>query len=104
MIRQHATRAPKRNDGFSWGRFPAGDRGAITWRLFRRDHKGGLHMANLTFYLDRDRRADIALALRHACHQLRDRVDELDLAAMGVTNLANVTPPQDLRTQLGEVR
>jgi len=84
MIRQHSTRAPQRNGGFSWGRFPMSETGTVTYRLFRRDHKGALHMANLTFYLARDSRADIALALRHACHQLRDRVDTIDLAAMGV--------------------
>lgn len=84
MSRQHRTRAPQRNGGFSWGRFPMGETGTVTYRLFRRDHKGALHMSILNFYPARDRRADIALALRHACHQLRDRVDEIDLAAMGV--------------------
>ncbi|WP_102945269.1 hypothetical protein [Stenotrophomonas sp. VV52] len=84
MSRQQATRAPKRNDGFSWGRFPVGSTGTVTYRLFRRDHKGALHMSILNFYPARDRRADIAVALRHACHQLRDRVDEINLAAMGV--------------------
>lgn len=84
MSRPVSRRAPKRNGGFSWGRYPAGDTNIVTYRLFRRDHKGALHTTCLDFYLGRDRRADVALALRRACHQLRDRVDELDLAAMGV--------------------
>lgn len=84
MSRQHTRRVPKRNGGFSWGRYPAGDTNVVTYRLFRRDHKGALHTAALTFDVGRDRRADAALALRRACHHLRDRVDELDLAALGV--------------------
>lgn len=85
MNRQSTRRAPKRNGGFSWGRFPAGDTNIVTYRLFRRDETGRLHIHILTFYLGRDRRSDVALALRSACHSLRDRVDTIDLAAMGVT-------------------
>ncbi len=76
-------RAPTRNGGFSWGRFPVGDTGVVAYRLFRRDHRGALHTSILHFY-PRDQRGEVALALRQACHRLRDRVDEIDLAAMEV--------------------
>jgi len=84
MSRPVTRRAPKRNGGFSWGRYPMGDTGITAYRLFRRDHTGAIHIENLHFY-PQDQRRDIALALRAACHRLRDRVDEIDLAAWGVT-------------------
>ncbi|UXA66057.1 hypothetical protein [Xanthomonas prunicola] len=83
MNRQHARRAPKRNGGFSWGRFPTSDGAFITWRMFRRDHTSALHMHALTFTA-KDEPAYVAKQLRRARRQLRDRVDEIDLAAMGV--------------------
>lgn len=84
MSRPVTRRAPTRNGGFSWGRFPVGDTGAVAYRLFRRDHRGALHTSILNFY-PRDHRCEVALALRQACHHLRDRVDEIDLAAMEVS-------------------
>lgn len=83
MSRHLTRRAPTRNGGFIWGRFPVGDTGAVAYRLFHRDHRGALHTSILHFY-PRDQRPAVALALRDACHRLRDRVDEIDLAAMGV--------------------
>lgn len=77
-------RAPTRNGGFSWGRLPVGDTGVVAYRLFRRDHGGALHTSILHFY-PRDQRREVALALRQACHSLRDRVDEIDLVAMEVS-------------------
>lgn len=81
MSRHISRRAPKRNGGFSWGRFPTTDGDFITWRLFRRDHRGSLHMSVLTFTA-RDERSLIARRVRAACHRLRDQVDEIDLAAL----------------------
>jgi len=83
MTRPIPRRAPKRNGGFSWGRYPMGDSGVIAYRLFRRDLTGAVHFEGLDFY-PQDKRRDVALALRAACHRLRDRVDELDLRALGV--------------------
>lgn len=74
-----AHRHPKPTRGFSWTRIPEDD--ACTWRLFRRDHRGKLHMFSLSYTPASDRRA-IAGALRHARRLLRDRVDEIDLAAL----------------------
>lgn len=84
MSRPVTRRAPKRNGGFSWGRFPMGDTGIVCYRLFRRDLTGAVHIQSLHFYPQDNRRA-VALALREACHRLRDCVDEIDLAALGVT-------------------
>ncbi|WP_367346494.1 hypothetical protein [Stenotrophomonas bentonitica] len=83
MSRPVQRRAPKRNGGFSWGRYPMGDTGVIAYRLFRRDLSGALHFEGLNFY-PKDTREEIALAVRAACHQLRDRVDTIDLVAMGL--------------------
>ncbi|WOB24785.1 MULTISPECIES: hypothetical protein [Xanthomonas] len=83
MTRHLTRRAPKRSGGFSWGRFPTSDSALITWRMFRRDHTRALHTHALTFTA-RDDAAYVAKQLRRARRQLRDRVDEIDLAAMGV--------------------
>ncbi|WP_226426576.1 hypothetical protein [Xanthomonas sp. MWU16-30325] len=83
MTRHPTRRAPKRNGGFSWGRFPTSDGAVITWRMFRRDHTSALHMHALTFTA-KDEPAYVAKQLRRARRQLRDRVDEIDLSAMGV--------------------
>ncbi len=84
MSRHPVTRrSPTKNTGFSWGRFPMGASGIVVYRLFRRDHRGAVHFVGLNFYRH-DQRSAIAMALRAACHRLRDRVDEIDLAAMGV--------------------
>lgn len=82
-MRHFTRRMPKKNGGFSWGRFPMGDGGPVCYRLFRRDYRGALHIASLTFGRSLDRR-HIAYDLRRARHALRDRVDEIDLRAMGV--------------------
>ncbi|WP_045769512.1 hypothetical protein [Xanthomonas albilineans] len=83
MTRHLTRRAPQRNGGFSWGRVLPDDN-TVTYRLFRRDHSGALHISQLTFDAQTSRRA-IANDLRRARHKLRDSVDEIDLVAMGVT-------------------
>lgn len=81
MTRPLTRRAPKKQGGFSWGRFPDKPSGLVMYRLFRRDHTGAVHLHGLNFN-PRDSRREIALALRAARHSLRDRVDEIDLAGM----------------------
>lgn len=88
MIRQLAKRLPNRDRRVSsWGRFPSvdslGNCVGVQYRLFRRDHRGAVHMEPVTFYREADR-ATIARLIRRTHHALRDRVDEIDLAAMGV--------------------
>ncbi|OBR79100.1 hypothetical protein A7D35_01260 [Xanthomonas arboricola] len=81
-MNKHLTRrAPKRKRGLCWGRTPDDNRTVVTWQLFRRDHRGALHMSSLPFTYA-EPRAHIAQRLRNARRQLRDRVDEIDLAAM----------------------
>lgn len=75
-------RLPKRTEGFAWGRFPTVDGSAITWRLYRRDHCRALHTHTLTFFAH-EGRAVIAGHLRRARRYLRDKVDDIDLVAMG---------------------
>lgn len=85
MSRHHKRRAPRKNAGFSWGRFPSARGGlpatSIEWRLFRRDHTGRLHFAYRAFPIEtpRDHIAGVLLAARR---QLREFVDEIDLVAL----------------------
>lgn len=82
MTRNRFTRrAPKRNEGQSWGRFKDANGLEVIYRIFRRDHTGRLHFEERTFFVESNP-TDIASALRHAKRQLRDRVDEIDLEAM----------------------
>ena len=74
-------RAPKRNEGQSWGRFLIFERQEVIYRIFRRDHTGRLHCEEHRFFVETDPK-QIARALRQAKRQLRDRVDEIDLEAM----------------------
>ncbi|WP_313217804.1 hypothetical protein [Stenotrophomonas sp.] len=83
MSRPVTRRSPKRNGGFSWGRFPDKPSGIVMYRLFRRDHNGAVHFIGLNFYRH-DTRRDMAIALRKACHRLREQVDDIDLVALGV--------------------
>lgn len=76
-------RPPKETLGFACGRFPTTDGSAVTWRLYRRDHLRALHMHAETFFAHEDRAA-IAGRLRRARRYLRDKVDDIDLVAMGV--------------------
>ncbi|WP_223485271.1 hypothetical protein [Stenotrophomonas indicatrix] len=83
MSRHIARRAPKETIGFAWGRFPTVYGSAITWRLYRRDHRRALHMHAETFFANEDRTV-VAGRLRRARRYLREKVDDIDLVAMGV--------------------
>ena len=83
MSRAITRKAPSKSNGFSWGRFPMGDTGIVSYRLFRRDHHGAVHWHILDFKGD-ETRYEMAQRLKAAKRRLRDRVDEIDLAAMGV--------------------
>ena len=82
MSRLFDRRTPKANGGFSWGRFPAEE--TIQYRLFRRDHTGALHLSTITFAKNTPTE-QIAADVKRKRRELRDKVDVLDLAAMGVT-------------------
>jgi hypothetical protein len=60
-----------------------GNTGVVSYRLFRRDHRGSLHMMCLDFRFT-DSRSVIAVALKRGRKSLRDKVDEIDLEAMGI--------------------
>lgn len=74
-------RLPKRTEGFAWGRSIDKVLGghALTYRLFRRDLKGALHIETRAFYLT-DHRRHIALQLLIARRQLREKVDAIGYA------------------------
>jgi hypothetical protein len=87
MNRVITRKTPAKSDGFSWGRFPSidslGNCVGVQYRLFRRDQHGVSHMEQATFYRECDRQT-IARQLKQLRRHLRDRVDEIALAAMGV--------------------
>lgn len=81
MSRLFDTRRPKASNGFSW--FRDADETTVQYRLYRRDHKRALHCSTVTFSKTTPTE-EIAATLRKKRRQLRDKVDEIDLAAMDV--------------------
>ncbi len=74
-------RLPKRTEGFAWGRSIDKVLGGhvLTYRLFRRDLAGKLHIETRTFKLT-DHRRFIAMELLKARRVLRERVDAIGYA------------------------
>ena len=72
---------PKRTEGFAWGRSIDKVLGGhvLTYRLFRRDLAGKLHIETRTFKLT-DHRRFIAMELLKARRVLRERVDRIGYA------------------------
>lgn len=79
---RHLTRrTPSRRDRFCWARIPQ-DSGGVLYRLYRRDMQGAVHAVLRNFkIIDRH---EMAEELNIARHQLRNTVDDIDLALMGV--------------------
>lgn len=75
-------RTPRNRNGFCWARIPQ-DSGGMLYRLYRRDQRGVVHAVLCNFPGDADR-AEMAGELNIARHQLRNTVDDVDLALMGV--------------------
>jgi hypothetical protein len=88
MAGRHLTRrTPQQRGRYAWSRtlMVARDGGlAVRYRLFRRDLKGLVRMEARTFQLG-ELRSCIAQSLRQARRILRERVDDVDLAILGVT-------------------
>jgi hypothetical protein len=80
-MRTPARRQPKPTRRFSWARIPSET--GCTWRLFRRDVLGRVHMAAVTFAVGTPRVA-IARSVRRARTELLDRVDRIDFAELGL--------------------
>lgn len=74
-------RLPKRTEGFAWGRTIDKVLGGhvLTYRLFRRDLKGALHISMRQFALNEHRRF-IAMALRQMRKDLAAKVDAIGYA------------------------
>lgn len=74
-------RLPKRTEGFAWGRSIDRVMGGhvLTYRLFRRDLKGALHISMRQFALT-DHRRFIAMALRQMRKDLAAKVDAIGYA------------------------
>ena len=74
-------RMPNNRNRFCWARIPQ-DSGSVLYRLYRRDMRGAVHAVLRNFTaLDRHVMAE---ELNIARHQLRNTVDDIDLALMGV--------------------
>jgi len=82
MANTLARKLPAHRGVFSYSRIPMDD-GAVVYRLFRRDQRGVLHAVTRNFHPDCSRHV-IAEDLNIARHQLRNTVDDVDLALMGV--------------------
>ena len=78
---------PAHHGCFSYARIPGhettGAPAGVTYRLFRRDQRGALHAETRNFHPGCSRHL-VAVELNVARHQLRNTVDEIDLALMGV--------------------
>ena len=74
-------RTPHNRNHFCWARIPQ-NTGGVLYRLYRRDQRGAVH-AVLRNFTALDRRV-MAEELNIARHQLRNSVDDVDLALMGV--------------------
>ncbi|QDL27893.1 hypothetical protein [Stenotrophomonas maltophilia] len=74
-----------RTEGFALGRSIDKVLGGhvLTYSLYRRDHRRVLHMHVQTFFAHEDR-AVIAGHLRRAHRYLRDKVEDIDLVALGM--------------------
>jgi len=82
--RRISHRHPRKVSSFTWSRVP-GACGSVTYRLFRRDMRGALHCSIIRFEQDKQDRCAMAQKLRSKRHELRDRVDTIDLHLLGVT-------------------
>lgn len=81
--RRFTRKLPAHHGVFSYARIPLAG-GIAAYRLFRRDLKRALHAETRNFHSD-CARPYIASELNFARRQLRNTVDEIDLAFMGVT-------------------
>jgi hypothetical protein len=81
MSRHLTRRGPRRKSRFCWTRFPTAAGEFVIYRLYRRDGANAVHMESVTV-LGIDNRDYIAERVMRARVQLRDRVDEMDLAVM----------------------
>ncbi len=82
MPRHFTRRMPRNRNGFCWARIPQ-DGGGVLYRLYRRDMRRAVHAVLRNFPGDA-LRGEMASELNIARHQLRNAVDEIDLALMGV--------------------
>lgn len=83
-MKTDATKLPKKGRGFTWSRAPRDEGRAMQWRLHRWDMRGVLHISYVRadpIMMARDRR-QVAQWLRSARRNLRDRVDEIDIAIL----------------------
>lgn len=84
IVRHRADRRPQGRH-FAWSR-KLNEQGVLHYRLWRRDATGKLHHNRFPLqYLSHAERRMIAKDLRIERQKLRDRVDEIDLVAMGVS-------------------
>lgn len=84
MTTRHIANRRPHGRQFAWSRKVEMDGALITYRLWRRDHLRKLYQSRLQYIAAVATRTMIARDLLIARKALRDRVDEIDLAAMGI--------------------
>jgi len=80
-------RRPRNDRDVTWSKARTLD-GGVAWMLWRRDCRNALHLFHVALtreQLDMGIESWTASRIRDAKRQLRDFVDEIDLAAMGET-------------------
>lgn len=78
---KHFTNRKPKGRNVAWSRVVSHEGEVVAYRLFRRDHRRGMHMTTLACGRLMSRH-EVARDLRRLWRELRDRVDEIDLAAM----------------------
>ena len=81
---KHFTPRQPKGRHFAWSRTISHDGALLTYRLFRREQVSGRLRPVELQYMRIAPRKMIAGDLKIARKVLRDRVDEIDLAAMGI--------------------
>lgn len=78
----HKQPAKGRTRPFAWGRKLEMNGAVVAYVLFRRDHTGRIHQTRMQYLTGVVQRSLVARDLLKAKRRLRDRVDEIDLAAL----------------------
>lgn len=81
-MRHLETRRPRKDRDVTWGRRYCG--GMVTWSFWRRDRRRAIHMRTVALHVENVRGDSPSQRnlLRQTWRDLRDFVDEIDLAAM----------------------
>ncbi len=84
MITRHISDRRPAGRNTAWTRKVEMDGSLVTYRLFRRDMRGKLHQSMLQYLTKNAKRSMIASDLRRVKKLLRGKIDEIDIAVLGL--------------------